>query len=144
MVKASLGSDALALDDGLAELEWVRALFSEVCIPGTTVYDGARLSSDESIAIVRQNDEDEESILITDARALYDLFHRRSGSAGLDRRQIDVAVICQSAKILNSKVWTPGHFMLADPLTKRLSNSKLLRAVMRMANMPSRRKLCGY
>ena len=34
MVKASLGSEALAMDDALAELEWVRALFSEVCIPG--------------------------------------------------------------------------------------------------------------
>ena len=135
VVKASLGSEALAMDDALAELEWVRALYSEVCIPGTTVFDGTRLSTDERVAVVRQSDEKEESITVTDAKALYDLFHRRSGSAGLDRRaQIDVAVMCHSAKVLNAKVhWLPGHFMLADPLTKRLGNSKLLRSVMHLA-----------
>ena len=32
-VKASLGSEALAMDDGMAELEWLRAMHAEVCIP---------------------------------------------------------------------------------------------------------------
>ena len=74
VVKASLGSEALAMDDALAELEWVRALFSEVCIPGTAVTDGTRLSTDESVVVVRQSD-DLESIMVTDAKALYDLFN---------------------------------------------------------------------
>ena len=64
------------MDDALAELEWVRALFSEVCIPGTAVTDGTRLSTDESVVVVRQSD-DLESIMVTDAKALYDLFNRR-------------------------------------------------------------------
>ena len=131
VVKASLGSEALAMDDALAELEWVRALFCEVCVPGTTVCDGSRFSGDESVVVVRQSD-DQESILVTDAKVLYDLFHRRSGSAGLDRRaQIDVSVMCHSARVLNSTIhWIPGHYMIADPLTKRLGNSKLLRGIM--------------
>jgi hypothetical protein len=38
---------------------------------------------------------------VTDAKALYDLLDRRSGNAGQCRRaQIDVAVICVSAKAL--------------------------------------------
>ena len=36
-VKASLGSEALAMDDGLAELEWIKALFCEIVVPGTCV-----------------------------------------------------------------------------------------------------------
>ena len=66
---------------------------------------------------------------ITDARALYDLFHRRSGAAGLCRRaQIDVSVMAASAQILN--YWIPGIYMLADCLTKRIGNSTLMRKVM--------------
>ena len=49
-VKASLGSEALALDDGLAELEWLKALYCEVAIPGTCVNDGSRYGEDETIA----------------------------------------------------------------------------------------------
>ena len=114
-VKASLGSEAPTMDDALAELEWLRAMYSEVCVPNTSIADGTRFSSDVSIAVVRQRDEDS-SILVTDARALYDLFHRRSGSAGLCRRaQIDVAVMCTSARQLNASVhWIPGLYMIAD------------------------------
>ena len=44
-VKASLGSEALAMDDALAELEWLRAMYSEVCVPNTSIADGTRFSS---------------------------------------------------------------------------------------------------
>ena len=130
-VKASLGSEALAMDDALAELEWLRAMYCEVCVPNTSIADGTRFSNDVSVAVVRQKDGDN-SILVTDARALYDLFHRRSGAAGLCRRaQIDVAVMCKSASLLNASVyWVPGQYMLADPLTKKTGNSRLLRGVM--------------
>ena len=130
-VKASLGSEALALDDGLAELEWVKALFCEVAIPGTCVNDGTRYGEDETIAVVRVKDEDD-SMAVTDARALYDLWHRRSGAAGLCRRaQLDVAVMSKSAEVLKTKLyWLPGEYMIADALAKRLGNSSLLRWVM--------------
>ena len=133
-VKSSLGSEALAMDDGLAELEWTKALFCEVAIPGTSVNDGTRYGDDETIAVVRVLDE-QDSAAVTDARALYDLFHRRSGAAGLCRRaQLDVAVMAKSAELLRTSVhWLPGTWMIADPLTKRLGNSALLRAVMAKA-----------
>ena len=132
VVKASLGSEALAMDDGLAELEWLRAMFAESCVANSTVCDGSRFGPGlDSIMIVRQQD-DAESILVTDARALYDLFHRRSGAAGLCRRaQIDVAVLAASAQTLQALVyWIPGTFMLADCLTKRVGNASLMRRVM--------------
>ena len=117
VVKASLGSEAM---------------FMEVVIPGSTTSDGTRYGPDESVAVVRQVDPSEESILVTDARALYDLFHRRSGSAGLCRRaQIDVSVLAESARVLKATVhWLPGLFMLSDCLTKRLGNAVLMRKVM--------------
>ena len=134
-VKASLGSEALAMDDGLAELEWIKALFCEIVVPGTCVSDGTRYGDDETVTVVRCKDDDD-SLAVTDARALYDLFHRRSGAAGLCRRaQLDVAVMAKSAELLKTKVhWLPGEWMLADPLTKRLGNSCLLRKVMRVAH----------
>ena len=133
-VKASLGSEALAMDDGLAELEWIKALFCEVVVPGTCVSDGTRYGPDETVAVVRCKDE-EGGLAVTDARALYDLFHRRSGAAGLCRRaQLDVAVMAKSAELLKTKVhWVPGDWMIADPLTKRLGNSSMLRKIMRLA-----------
>ncbi|CAE7348803.1 RE1, partial [Symbiodinium necroappetens] len=132
VVKASLGSEALAMDDGLAELEWLRAMFAESCVANSTICDGSRFGPGlDSIMIVRQQD-DAESILVTDARALYDPCHRRSGAAGLCRRaQIDVAVLAASAQTLQALVfWVPGTFMLADCLTKRVGNASLMRKVM--------------
>ena len=83
------------------------------------------------MVIARQRD-DEESFMVTDARALYDLFHRRSGAAGLCRRaQIDMAVMASSAQLMNAPVyWIPGIYMIADCLTKRAGNSTLMRKVM--------------
>ena len=83
---------------------------------------------------VRQADCEDETVLVTDARALYDLYQRRSGAAGLDRRaQIDVAVLVTSAKALNASIfWIPGTYMLADSTTKRLGNGQLTRHVMRV------------
>eukprot|EP00913_Durusdinium_trenchii_P022711 g21330.t1 len=81
VVKATLGSEALAMDDALAEIEWLRAFWHEVMDPASTV--------------------------------------------------IDVAVIHVSAAALRVKTfWVPGTQMLADPLTKRLGNSALLRKAM--------------
>ena len=58
VVKASLGSEALAMDDGLAELEWLRAMFAESCAENSTICDGSRFGPDlESIMIVRQKDD---------------------------------------------------------------------------------------
>ena len=116
-VKVSLGSEALALDDGLAELEWVKALYCEVAVPGTCVNDGSRYGEDETVAVIRVKDE-EEAMAATDARALYDLWHRRSGAAGLCRiSQLDVAVMSKSAEVLRTKLfWPPGEYMIADAL----------------------------
>ncbi|CAE7733243.1 GIP, partial [Symbiodinium necroappetens] len=131
-VKASLGSEALALDDGLAELEWVKALFCEAVVPGTCVSDGTRYGEDETIAVARMIDDGDPTVGVTDARALYDLYHRRSGAAWLCRRaQLDVAVMSKSAEVLRTKVfWIPGANMPADCLTKRLGNSSLMRWLM--------------
>ena len=98
------------------------------------VSDGTRYGEDETVTVVRCRDDDE-VLAVTDARALYDLFHRRSGAAGLCRRaQLDVAVMAKSAELLRTKVhWLPGEWMLTDPLTKRLGNSALLRRVMKLA-----------
>ena len=133
VVKASLGSEALAMDDGLSELEWLRAMFSELCVPEAKVTDMSRYGHDESVVAVCQPECGDDTILVTDARALYDLYQRRSGAAGLDRRaQIDVAVLVTSAKVLNAMIfWIPGVYMLADSATKRLGNSQLTRLVMR-------------
>ena len=49
------------------------------------VNDGARYGNDETIAVVRVRD-DHQAAAVIDARALYDLFYRRSGAAGLCRR----------------------------------------------------------
>ena len=146
VVKATLGSEALAMDDALAEIEWVRALWHEVLDPSTNVLDGTRLGDEQSVLVMRTPEDREfaESVAsvrvkddtigahVTDAKALYDLLHRRSGNAGQDRRaQIDVAVICVSAKALQlTTFWVPGSVMIADPLTKRLGNGTLLRRIM--------------
>ena len=58
-VKASLGSEALAMDDGLAELEWIKALFCEIVVPGTCVSDGTRYGDDETVTVVRCKDGDD-------------------------------------------------------------------------------------
>ena len=147
VIKATLGSEALAMDDALGEVEWIRALWHEVMNPSSSVMDGSRLGPEPAAMVVKLPDEEPEDVRsirvkddhtgvhVTDAKALYDLLHRRSGNAGHDRRaQIDVAVIHVSAKAMGIVTfWVPGSLMIADPLTKRLGNSALLHRVMRDA-----------
>lgn len=89
---------------------------------------------DHDVASIRVIDHDT-GAHVTDGKALFDLLSRRSGNAGQCRRaQIDVAVICISDRMLKVKTfWVPGPQMLADPLTKRLGNSTLMRRVMKSA-----------
>ena len=149
VVKATLGSEALAMDDALAEIEWVRALWHEVMDRSSVVTDGTRFGGEASALVVRLPDGESEAEFVasirvsddslgvhaTDAKALYDLLNRRSGNAGHCRRaQIDVSVIYVSAKALNVVTyWVPGDSMLADPLTKRLGNGALLRLHLKLA-----------
>ena len=144
VVKATLGSEALAMDDALGEVEWLRALWHEMLDENSSVLDGTRLCTSPSAMVLRLPEDEAEEVAsvrivdkltgvhVTDAKALYDLLSRRSGNAGQDRRaQLDVAVICVSARTLRCKTyWVPGPQMIADPLTKRLGNSALLRKVM--------------
>ena len=143
VVKATLGSEALAMDDALAEIEWIRALWHEVMDRKSMVMDNRRFGDEQSALVMREPEDadavasirlcdEQQGIHVTDAKALFDLLSRRSGNAGHCRRaQIDVAVICVSAKTLRVKTfWVPGSVMIADPLTKRLGNSSLLRRIM--------------
>ena len=45
-LSTSLGSEALAMDDGLAELEWIRAMFTEVVVPGSAAAYVSRFRPD--------------------------------------------------------------------------------------------------
>ena len=53
VVKATLGSEALAMDDALAEIEWVRAMWHEVLDAKSTILDGTRLGNTESVLIMK-------------------------------------------------------------------------------------------
>ena len=88
----------------------LRALWHEVMKPNASVMDGTRLGYQQSVLVMKMP-EDEESVRaikiyddgrgahVADTKALYDLLSRRSRNAGQCRRaQIDVAVICVSAK----------------------------------------------
>ena len=133
VVKASMGAEALAMDDALAELEWVRAMYTEAVKYDYCLHDLDRYGSQESVITIRLPESDDQSIIVTDARALFDHLQRQSGSsAGQDRRaQVDAAVIAASLRSLACKTsWVPGDWMLADPLTKKLGNSTLLRAIL--------------
>ena len=134
------------MDDALAEVEWVRAMWHEALDPSSSVRDGTRLGDEQSLLVMRMPEDEEKAksihiqdkefgIHVIDAKALFDLLNRRSGNAGQDRRaQIDVAVICVSAKAMNVKTYSvPGSVMVADALTKRLGNSVLLRRIMACA-----------
>ena len=81
VVKATLGSEALAMDDALAELEWIRALWCEILDPASCILDGTRSGTTSRCLRWGQTD-DSESIHVTDAKALFDLLQRRSGNAG--------------------------------------------------------------
>ena len=98
VVKASMGAEALAMDDALAELECVRAMYTEAVKCDYCLHDLDRYGSQESVITVRLPEDDDQSIIVTDA--LFDHLRRQSGSsAGQDRRaQVDAAVIAASSR----------------------------------------------
>ena len=91
------------MDDALAELEWVRALFTEVVIPDNDI--GPLKIWSRWIHCGREADGSHRRGHPGDGRPSSLRFHRRSGSAGLCRRaQIDVSVLAESARVLRADV----------------------------------------
>jgi hypothetical protein len=135
-VKATLGAEALALDDGLAELEWTRAIWTEVTDRTASIHSANLLGEAESVAVVRLQPDKTPSSAVTDARGLYDHLTRLSASGGdCKRTKIDIAVMAHSVKALNAVVkWVPGEIMCSDALTKKNGNATLLREVLRRAS----------
>ena len=62
VIKATLGSEALAMDDALGEVEWIRALWHEVMNPSSSVMDGSRLGPEPSAMVVKLPDEEPEDV----------------------------------------------------------------------------------
>ena len=135
VVKASLGSEAQALDDALGELEWVRAIWSEMTDPRANLSEPTlRYGPGESVVVVRRLGEELPSYSTIDARGLYDHLARPSGSTGSssDRRtKVDIGVICESLRSVSGSVhWLPNQIMIADCLTKKSGNTALMRFIM--------------
>ena len=58
VVKATLGSEALAMDDALAEIEWIRALWHEIMDPSSCVMDRTRLGPEASVLVMRRPEDE--------------------------------------------------------------------------------------
>jgi len=133
-VKASLGSEALSMDDALSELEWLRALFHEVVDPRANIFTEEIFGSNESAMVVRLTEDSRPTATVTDAKALYDAISRKSGQGDCKRAMVDIAVMSHSIKALRAKVfWIPGELMVADSLTKKNGNGTLTRRILRLA-----------
>ena len=135
-VRASLGSEALALDDGLAEVEWLRATWSEMMDPTMNMRDDTLYGKWDTVAVVRHlgaPGSEPPTAMVVDAKGLFDHLARPSATAGSHERRtlVDIKVMTHSVKIVNGKIrWVPGEIMASDALTKRLGNGALLRHVM--------------
>ena len=55
------------MDDAMAKMEWIKALFCEIAIPGTCVNDGSQYGPDETCTIVKMGDDQDETLSVTDA-----------------------------------------------------------------------------
>ena len=58
VVKATLGSEALAMYDALAEVEWIRALWHEVMDRRSQVMNNARFVSEPSVLAMREPEDE--------------------------------------------------------------------------------------
>ncbi len=138
-VRASLGSEALALDDGLAEAEWLRATWAEMVDPSVCLRDETLYGNGETAVVVRHVgpvDLDPPTAMVTDAKGLFDHLSRPSATAGAHERRtlVDIKVMAHSIRLLKGIVkWVPAEIMISDPLTKRTGNGALMRHVMSTA-----------
>ena len=56
-------------------------MHAEVCIQEASVTDVTRYGPDQSVVAPRQSENIDDTIMVTDARALYDLYQRRIRSS---------------------------------------------------------------
>ena len=61
VIKATLGSETLAMYDALTEIEWIRALWHEVMDRSSQIMNNLYFGCEESILVMREPD-DEESV----------------------------------------------------------------------------------
>ena len=112
-VRASLGSETLALDDGLSEAEWMRALWAEAMDPRTCVREDTLYGEWDTVAVVRHlgpKDSDPPTAMVVDAKGLYDHLARPAASGGSHekRTMVDIKVMTQSVAALKGQVmWIP-------------------------------------
>jgi hypothetical protein len=126
----------LDLDDGLSEVEWLRAMWCETMDKDSTIYNSTIFGNSETAVVISQTPNPEETALVTDARALFDHRMKRSGNAGSqDRRaQTGIVVITHNPQAVHGKLfWVPAEVMVSDTLTTRNGNSALLRKVLFLA-----------
>jgi hypothetical protein len=82
----------LALDDGLSEVEWLRAMWCETMDRDSSIYNSTIFGNSQTAVVIRQAPNPKETALATDARATSDHIMRRSGSASLLRKVLFLAV----------------------------------------------------
>ena len=70
VVKASLGAEALSLDDGLAECEWARALWYEFMSRGASLSSASLFGTAETVVVVRAPEGAAETCVVTGAGGL--------------------------------------------------------------------------
>ena len=121
-VVSTLGGEALAFSQCVAEVEWLQIMYRDITRGDVTTEDWTRFTS-PFLGVLRQGcslEARQPQCQGTDAKSLYDALYKQCPTSRQDRRTaIDVAIIVGAIKKANATLrWMPHQRMIADALTK--------------------------
>lgn len=135
-VRSSLGSEVMALDDGCAECEWLRATWYDMLDRTNMIRDNSRYGPDEMVAMVGHlgpMSRETPTELVVDAKGLYDHLHTPAAMAGPHERRtlMYFKMMAHSVRCLRGQVrWILGDIMCSHRLTKGTDQATLTRWAM--------------
>ena len=132
---STLSSETKSLSEGLAELEWVQALWAEAHRAEIDLRAFIEGYMPLPAVIQQRGDERDfrrivECICTTDCKSVYDVLTKESSSAD-KRTAVELQSVKESLRIyLHHIRCTDTKWMLVDPLTKRKHDGTFLREVL--------------
>ena len=131
VVSSTLAAETLSMSEALAEVEWIRGLFEELCNPLFSISEWNSRSRYRGLLVAsrsqEQSSELKQVLSICDAKSLYDhLSSETSGTAADRRTAIEMQIIRASLDAQDGEIrWVDHTGMYVDALTKKNGNVPL-------------------
>ena len=122
VVASTLAGETLALTQGVAELEWVQALFRDIVFNDVVAPNWDLRVQRYAVVLPRDSElaGNQDAVAVVDAKSVFDSLMKQTAGSKQDRRtSVDLSLLRQSFGVSGTVIrWIPHPRMPVDIMTK--------------------------